>query len=137
MARVTVWLFIESAEIETTQLSVRIGIPSDRSWKKGDQRGKTDKTFDTNSWAIESRSEVEDNPLALGEKMQSCLADVLGRIAKHADRFRSVATGQIAGLYIGISSEAAPALEFEAATIKAIDALGVDVEIDLMIYDKS
>jgi hypothetical protein len=133
MARVTVWLFIESADLDAAEMSSRIGIASDKSWRKGDPRGKTGKNFDTNSWKLESWSEVDENPIAIGEKVNACLAEVLGRVGSHAERFRTVASGQNAGIYVGISANEAPALDLKAETISAISTLGVDLEVDLML----
>lgn len=134
MARVTVWLFIESTDLDVDQMSSRIGLPADKSWRKGDPRGKTGKVFDINAWKLESRLEVDENPLVIGETVQTCLRDVLGRIGDHADRFRTLALGQkSAGIYIGISADEAPALEFKSETVRAIATLGVDLELDLML----
>jgi hypothetical protein len=134
MARVTVWLFIESTNLDVDQMSTRIGLPEDKSWRKGDPRGKTVKVFDVNSWKLESRVEVDENPLKIGETVQTCLRDVLGRIRDHADRFRTLALCQkSAGLYIGISANEIPALDFKAETIGIISTLGVDLELDLMV----
>jgi uncharacterized protein DUF4279 len=134
MARVTVWLFIESTDLDADQMSTRIGVPPDKSWRKGDPRGKTGKVFGLHSWKLESRVEVDEDPLAIGATVQTCLRDVLGRIIDHADRFRILALGQkSAGLYIGISAKEAPALDLKAETIGIISTLGVDLELDLMV----
>ena len=133
MARITVWLFIESADLTAEEISARIGLPPDASWKVGDPRGKTGKAYETNSWSLESQLEVDENPLTVGEKVRVCLDDVLGRIRDHADRFKTVASGRTAGLYLGITADEAPALNFKAETINVISALGVDLELDLML----
>jgi Domain of unknown function (DUF4279) len=133
MARVTVWLFIESPDLDVDQMSARIGLPADKSWQKGDLRGKTGKVYETNSWSLESQLEVAENPLTVGENVRACLNDVLGRVRDHADRFKAVASGRTAGLYLGISADEAPAVEIKAETIRGISNLGVDLEIDLML----
>jgi hypothetical protein len=89
--------------------------------------------FATNSWKMEARSEVDENPIKVGDSVNACLGNLLERIRGHADRFRTLASDQTAGLYIGVSASSAPALEFKADTIKALSALGVDLEVDLML----
>jgi len=133
MATITVWLFIESERLSADQMSKQIGIRCDKSWNKGETRGKTGKVFSTNSWKLEGRVEVDEDALIIGNKVHACLADVLARIKSHTDSFRTVALGQTAGLYIGIRADAAPALEIKAETIRTIASLGVDLEIDLMV----
>lgn len=134
MARVTVWLFIESTDLDVDQMSTKIGLPADKSWRKGDPSGKTGRVFDLNSWKLESRVEVDEDPLAIAETVQTCLRDVLDRIRDHAERFRILALGQkSAGLYIGISANEAPELDLKAETIGIISTLGVDLELDLMV----
>jgi hypothetical protein len=134
MARVTVWLFIESTDLDVDQMSTRIGLPADKFWRKGDPRGKTGKVLDLNSWKLESRVEVKEDPLVISETVKTCLCDVLGRIRDHADRFRILALGQkSAGLYIGISADEVPSLGLNAEMIGTISTLGVDLELDLMV----
>ncbi|HUJ41564.1 MAG TPA: DUF4279 domain-containing protein [Candidatus Acidoferrales bacterium] len=133
MATITVWLFLESETLTADQMSERIGIPFDRSWRKGEARGRTGKVFSTNSWKLESQSDVDENPIKVGEKVEVCLDDVLGRIGDYTDRFRALTSDQKSGLYIGISANEAPALGLKAETISKIGALGVDLEIDLML----
>jgi Domain of unknown function (DUF4279) len=133
MANITVWLFLESESLTADEMSQRIGLACDRAWHKGEARGKTGKVFSTNSWKLVSRLEVDENPINIGEKVHACLSEVLDRIKDHADRFRSVASGQKAGLYIGISADEAPALNLKAETISTISTLGVDLEFDLML----
>ena len=133
MARITVWLFIEAADLTSEEISARIGLPPDASWRIGDLRGRTGKVYETNSWSLRSAMEVNENPLVVGESVRACLNGVLRRVRDNADRFKSAASGQIAGLYIGITAVEPPALELKADEISTISALGVDVEIDLML----
>ncbi len=127
------WLFLESETLAPDEMSQRIGLPYDKAWHKGETRGRTGKVFSTNSWKLESRLEVDENPVKIGEEVHACLSDVLGRIRDHAGRFRTVASGQTAGLYIGISADEAPALDLKAEEISTISTLGVDLELDLML----
>jgi len=133
MATITVWLFVESEKLTVDQMSEQIGLACDQSWHKGAARGRTGKVFSTNSWKMEARSEAEDNPIKVGECVSACLGDLLGRIKDHTDRFRALASEQESGLYIGVSASAAPALELKADMIKAVSALGVDLELDLVL----
>jgi hypothetical protein len=43
-----------------------------------------------------------------------------------------LAKGKTAGIYLGVFADGNPAIEVSAATLSAIAALGVDLEIDLM-----
>ena len=102
MARITIWLFVECADLTVEEMSSRIGLPPDKSWRIGDLRGRTSKTYETNSWCLESVSEVEENPLVVGDRLQQSLDEVLCRIEDSAERFRSLASKCTAGIYIGI-----------------------------------
>ena len=133
MATITVWLFIESADLTAEEISLRIGLRPDASWKIGDTRGKTGKVYETNSWSLESQMESDENPLTVGENVRVCLSKILSRIQNHADQFKAVASGRTAGLYIGISADEAPALELRSETIREIGTLGVDLQLDLMV----
>jgi hypothetical protein len=134
MAKITVWLFIESGDLTVEEISARIGLLPDMSWKIGDPRGKTGKAYETNSWKLQSHfDEVDENPIEVGKKTRICLDDVLRRVRDYADRFRAVAFGRTAGLYLGISAREAPAIEIKAKTIGAVGSLGVDLEIDVML----
>lgn len=126
-------IFLGSLVKAAEEISAQIGLLPDASWKIGDLRGKTGKAYERNSWKLESQLEVDENPLAVGEKVRTCLDDVLRRTRDHADRFKTVASGRTAGLYLRISANDAPALETKADTITAISTLGVDLEIDLML----
>lgn len=133
MARITIWLFIESPDLTVEEMTQRIGLPPDKSRRVGDPRGKTGKRFETNSWTLESQFEMEEeDPLIVGDKMQSCLATMLERIADHANQFSALASGRTAGIFIGITANEIPPLELKADMLKALAKLGVDVEIDLM-----
>jgi uncharacterized protein DUF4279 len=132
MARVTVWLFVECDDLTVEEIADQIGLTPDKSWRIGDPRGKTGKTYQTNSWCLESISEVEENPLTVGERLQQSLDKVLRRIKSSGERFRSLASKRTAGIYVGIFADENPAVRLKGATISAIAALGVDFELDLM-----
>src|ERR1700740_2245518 len=133
MANITVWLFVESENLTVEQMSERIGLACDQSWQKGEARGRTGKVFSTNSWKMEAHAEVEENPIKVGASADACLGNVLERIKGHADSFRALGSDQKSGLYIGVSANAAPALEFKADMIKAVSMLNVDLELDLVL----
>lgn len=134
MARITIWLFIESPDLTVEEMTRRVGLPPDKSRRVGDPRGKTGKRFETNSWTLESQLEIEEeNPLIIGDKMQSCLTNMLERIAAHEHQFSTLAVGRTAGVFIGITANEIPPLELKSDTLKALARLGVDVEIDLMV----
>lgn len=133
MARITVWLFIESPDLTAEEMSAKIGLVPDSSWHIGDARGKTGKFYKTNSWCLESVSDVDESPLAVNKRIQESLDEVLGRIGNCSDRFRSLAAKHTAGIYVGVSANDNPVLELKAATISAIALLGVDLEFDLTI----
>jgi hypothetical protein len=133
MARITIWLFIECADLAVEEISAQIGLNPDKSRRIGDLRGKTGKRYEINSWTLQSVVEVEENPLTIGERVQQSLDEVLRRVKGSAERFRALASGRTAGIYVGISANENPVLELKAATISAVAALGVDLEIDLMI----
>jgi Domain of unknown function (DUF4279) len=135
MARITVWLFIECADLTVEEISAQIGLKPDRARRIGDPRGKTGKAYEINSWSLESVVHVEENPLTICERVQQSLDEVLRRIEVSAQRFRSLSSGRTAGIYVGISANENPALELKAATISAIADLGVGLEIDLMTGD--
>jgi Domain of unknown function (DUF4279) len=133
MATITAWLFIESVNLTTDQITEQIGLPPDKCWRIGDRRGKTGKTYRTNSWTLESKAEIDEKPDLVGQQLQACLTSLLSRVRMHADDFRIAASGQTSGIYLGICANESPQLELKAATIAEINRLGVDLEIDLMV----
>jgi len=134
MARITVWLFIEATDLSVEEMAARIGLAPDTSWRIGDQRGRTGKAYETNSWCLESVLDgIVENPLSVGMEFESKLNAVLRRVGDHAEGFRSVASGRSAGVYVGVTAAKAPALELSATTISALSRVGVDMEIDLML----
>jgi Domain of unknown function (DUF4279) len=136
MARVTVWIFVESTKMTVQEMSDRIGLRPDKSWKIGDRRGKAANTYNTNSWSLESAVETGDDQSLVSEQVSKSLAQQTARLRNHAAAFRSVANGNTAGIYLGISATEAPALEFSASVLTALSELRVDMEIDLMIPDR-
>lgn len=133
MAGVTVWLFIESAQITVESMCQAIGVLCDRSWNKGDPRGRTGKVFTTNAWSLGSTVTVDERPDEVLRQVKESLNDVLTRMVGHELLFRAAAAQGISGLLLGITAESAPAIVLDAAVLAGIASLGVDLEIDLIV----
>lgn len=133
LARILVWLYMESQDFTVEWMCENIGVPCDVSWRKGDQRGRTSKVFMTNSWKLESSVEVGEFCDEVPEQVNKSLNEVLDRMSGHEDRFRSVASLGESGILIGITASYVPAIILNASTLSRISALGVDVEIDLIL----
>lgn len=133
MAKVTTWLFIESEDLSVDGMSQMIGVKCDRSWRKGDPRGRTGKHYTTKSWKLESVAEVEESSEVILNQLTASLRDILNRMRGHEQGFHSAASHGISGLMVGIQAESPPAILFDADIIKGISALGVDLELDLVL----
>src|SRR5688572_3696914 len=132
VARVFACLFIESRSTSTDAIAQMIGVPADRSWSIGDPRGKTGKSYATNSWSLISETEVSDESVAR-KVIKARIADILERIRGHEAMFRSTATGEVSGLLLGITANSVPAIILEASQVAGIATLGVDLEIDILL----
>ena len=111
MAKVAAWLFIESEKYKTDDMSQSIGIECDRSWSKGDSRGKTGKKYSTSSWQLGSTTDIVEDSEKILHQIKSALFDIINRMIGYEDRFRSVAEGKVSGLSVGITSENIPAIK--------------------------
>jgi hypothetical protein len=137
MAHVTAYLFIESEAITAEDLSTKIGVRCDRSWKKGDPRGRTGKVYVTNGWKVMESASVSDQPDEIGRALGEALRTLLLRMRDHASAFASAATVGTSGLLIGVRAPAAPPIVIDADAILMLANLGVPVEIDLIVSEGS
>lgn len=131
-ATVTAWLFIESQTQSVEEMSGLIGVPCDKSWRKGDRHSRTGKLFPINSWKIESTATIPDEADSLMEAINECINDLLRRIQPHREAFKRTGTGETAGMFLGVRAETSPPLVFEAELIKSLADLGVTFEIDFV-----
>jgi len=113
-------------------MSACIGLPFDSCRRIGNPVSKTGRVSSINSWRIESKSFTQEDPALIEQQIQRSLDGVLLRIRDHTDRFRDLVAGQDGSLLVGITGASVPPLIFPAETVRAIGALGVELEIDLV-----
>jgi hypothetical protein len=134
MARVTTWLFVESDSATAEELSNIIGLECDTSRRKGEElAGRPGRKSRAHLWRLDNRREISDSPDDMLEQIAASLREILGRMSGHERGFASAAAMGDAGLLVGILAGSAPPIIFDAAILKAIAALGVDLEIDLIV----
>lgn len=133
MAKIVIKLFIESADLSVEDMTARLGLPPDKSWRIGESRGVSGKKYLTNCWSIQSRAEPLDDPLTVATHVRDNLSGLFERIKPKLEQFRALTSGRVAGLYVGITCSAIPPLIFSAQSISDIGELGVDFEVDLTI----
>ena len=132
MASVTVWLFVECHDLSLAELTTSIGVAPDDAHSAGEPRGKSRKTWETNSWCLKSTVEVDEDPDQIATQTEYLVMAVLDRVKHVQERFRAVAHGRTGGLLIGFSASFKPPIILRPTTLAAIAALGVDLEIDLV-----
>jgi hypothetical protein len=134
MARVTIWLFVESAATSAEELSRIIGLPCDVSRQKGEPlTGRPGLTSKTNLWRLEARREIPDDPHEVRRQISETLREVLERIRGHEEGFVAAAELGDSGVMIGVLAERTPPIELDAALLMALAALNVDLQVDLIV----
>lgn len=133
MAKLNTWLFIESEDESVDSMSRLIGVECNSSWKKGDPRGRTGKVYKTNAWKLGSTVEVSENPDEVISQLKRSLTDILDRIEGHEAEFCSLAMRGTSGMLVGITAESPPAIILDAATLKRLSSLRINLEIDLVL----
>jgi hypothetical protein len=134
MARVTIWLFVESAAISAEELSRIIGLPCDVSRQKGEPlTGRPGLTSKTNLWRIEARREIPEDPQEVCRQIGEALRDVLNRIRGHEEGLAAAGKLGASGVMIGVLAEGAPPIEIDAALLRDLAALNVDLQLDLVV----
>lgn len=113
-----------SEKLSVEEITNRIGIECDHSWKIGDQRPKTIIKERNNGWIVQSGLEKE---ASLEEHVQ----DLLGRLDSVGDRIKEVSHHEEVEFSCVVYSEEIPTLFFEKATMAKISALGASLDIDL------
>jgi hypothetical protein len=134
MARVTIWLFVESAATSAEELSRIIGLPCDVSRRKDEPlAGRPGLTSKKNLWRIETRREIPEDPQEVCRQISEALWEVLNRIRGHEEGFAAAAELGVSGVMVGVLAESAPSIELDAALLKAVAVLNVDLEVDLVV----
>jgi len=127
-------LFVESECASVEDLSHLIGLESDTSRRKGEVLpGRPGKIYKTNLWRLDNRQEISDEPEEIHRQERVGLQDILSRVAGHEQQFVAAGRTGRSGLLVGILAKSVPPLIFDAAILKAIAALNIDLEIDLLI----
>lgn len=131
MADISVALFIESESHDVDQMNAAIGVHSEKSWRKGDLRGRTGKVYSTDSWLQASKCVVADEIDEIDRAARKTVLSVVSRLQGHEDRFREVAAWGKAGLRVSLVSRLLPPLLIEARALELIGKLGVELEVDV------
>ncbi|MDQ2843140.1 MAG: DUF4279 domain-containing protein [Acidobacteriota bacterium] len=134
MARVTTWLFVESECASVEEISHIIGLECDTSRRRGDVLvGRPGKISRTSLWRLDNRTETSDDPEKILSQIVAGLKDILARISGHEQGFVSATAMGDSGLLVGVLASGVPPIIFDAALLKAIANLNVDLEVDLAI----
>ena len=134
MANISVSLFIESEDATVDDLSFRIGLEPNAGWSKGEPRGATGKLYTTSSWKLTEKVSSPDDADEISSAIEGALASTLAKVANCEEKVSAVAAMNTAGLLIAISSKFAPPLVVKSELLRAISLLGVDLEIDIVVY---
>ncbi|MEO6805322.1 MAG: DUF4279 domain-containing protein [Edaphobacter sp.] len=131
MAEISVALFIESETHSLEDLIAMIGVECNKSWRKGDARGRTDKVYATDSWAMAAKLRVPENIDEIETGIKDAVKEVLVRMRGREDQFRRAIAWGVSGLRISIVSPLLPPCILEAEALNTISKLGVGLEIEV------
>lgn len=131
MAEISVSLFIESEDHTVEQMDTAIGVISEKSWRKGDARGRTGKVYSTHSWQVNRKCRVTDEIDEIEKATKDTLREVLNRMQGYEDHFRTVAKWGKSALRIYLVSPLIPPFIVDAAIIASIASLGVELEVEV------
>lgn len=131
MADISITLFIESTTHSVEELLSVIEVPSTCGWRKGTARGKTNKVFVTDSWAITAKRHTSEDVDEIEKANNSAVDELLNKIRGHESGFTEMARYGVAGLRISIVSELLPPCILSADRLRQISVLGVDLEVEI------
>ena len=66
-------------------------------------------------------------------QISEALWEVLNRIRGHEEGFAAALELGASGVMIGVLAEGIPSIELDAALLKAVAALNVDLQVDLVV----
>ena len=126
MARVTVWLFVQTESISPDELSRIIGLPYDTCRRKGEPpTGRPGMASKTNSWRLEAVREVPEDPEEVCRQIRAAVWDVVNRVGGHEEGLAAAREQGHSGVMIGLLAESVPSIEFDAPLLKALAALNL------------
>ena len=104
MAKIMVWLFIESADLTSEEISPRLPL-QDASWKIGTRAATLARFMKQIPGVSNLRRKKTTKYLAVGESVRACLQGALcGELETTWIDSKGTAVAATAGLYIGISA---------------------------------
>jgi hypothetical protein len=133
MATILVQLFVESTSASVEEISSLIGVAGDIGWRRGAPRGISGKTYATDAWRLQKKTDVADNADEILSAVEQNLTFILNRMQAHENQFRAVKVSNTSGLLIGISSKIIPPLIVKSEILNRISSLDLDLEIDIAI----
>ncbi len=134
MANISASLFIESTDTTVREMSIQIGLEPNSGWDKRALRGVTGRLHTSNAWKLTEKASVADNADQILSAIESVLSSIMKTVASCKDNLRSVAAVNTSGLLITISSKLVPPIVLKKEILKVIAELGVDLEIDIMVF---
>ena len=133
--KVTAELIVASASLTPEEVSKCVQVECDRSWKTGDPRGKTGKSWATHGWVLRSIKSAEQGDDAVNSLVSSCVGDLIQRLKPIAAKVRDLSREGDVGVSIDILASHVPALNFDHEVLKVIADAGAWLQIDLILWN--
>lgn len=127
MGKTFVSMRLTSDEKSPEQIFAALGVPADKSWRKGDRRENTILIEKENGYEFRSN---EPGEMAIEE--QTCA--LLCRLDPIAEKIRTLRCDHVQ-LTCVVYSLAVPSVHFSASLIEKISRLGASIDIDLYITE--
>ena len=130
---VTVYLAIESVELKPSELTRLLGVPPDREWLIGSERGRTGKLWDRSGWIVETEARSEDSQCRpASELIPIAIANFERKVAPFSKMAAALGTSVERCAVLAIVSEQIPGIQFSHSFLKLLSDLDGTFQIDLM-----
>ncbi len=123
---IIVRLKITSVHITPEEITEKLGISCDNSWRLGDKRKKTIIEEKENGWVL-------DSGLSRSASLENHIDVLLKRLSPHAVTIRLLSQKSKVELSCVCYAATPPALNFSSGIIKRLDELGASLDIDLYL----
>jgi len=119
-------LLVLSDNLDPDQITNKIGLVGNESWRIGDKRGDTLLLEKENGWSIRSNKNIT-------EDLESHLDDLYSQVKGAEEKFKHISN--IEGCFVEVACSIyykdEPPLNFDKKAVSWLESLGASLDIDL------
>ena len=127
-------LTIISRTLSPEEIGTRLGLTWDDVRRVGDRKGKSDQIWNVNAWFLYETSDcaVDESPVDVA--LENCLRRLRERINLSSVAIHELAQTETVELGLYMLSQNVPPIHLSPDTLEFIHKLGVELDIDVVLY---